>query len=234
MSYQANIWIANSAPGLSPNSLFPHGRPSLDGSCIVSIDRADLMGKVDGVVYNKAQDPGIYHWYLVRGSIIGPGLRNGLVVNQNGGDIFTHGTLFIDPAKANIVKLYDGTEDVVYMANCRSVIAPSASQHEPEFLHIVEGLNDKIIYASVNGGKINVDGGRVIGHMVHQINATGNTSCLSSSMIHNHSKSIKRAASRFALKGDRHLDPPASATALAGLAPGTPLGSGFASDYSSN
>jgi hypothetical protein len=132
------------------------------------------------------------------------------------------------------VKLYDGTEDVVYMANCRSVIAPSASQHEPEFLHIVEGLNDKIIYASVNGGKINVDGGRVIGHMVHQINATGNTSCLSSSMIHNHSKSIKRAASRFALKGDRHLDPPASATALAGLAPGTPLGSGFASDYSSN
>jgi hypothetical protein len=74
--------------------------------------------------------------------------------------------------------------------------------------------------------------GRIkFGHMVHQINTTGDTAVLSRSMIHNHSGSVKRAATYFAPNGARHLDQPASATALAGLAPNSSLGNGFASGY---
>jgi hypothetical protein len=239
MNYQANIWIANSAPGLSPDYIFPYGCPSLEGGCIVSVCQPGLVGKIDGIVYNQTQDPGIYHWYLVRGSIIGPGLRNGLVSKQDGGDIFVHGTLFINPSHANIVKLLSGEENVVYMANCASIISSNMTKDMPAFINIVEGVNDKIICATIYGGMVQIRGDKVIGQIVHQINTKGNKAALGPNILADHFVadppiSPKSAAYQFSRDSDRCINPPNCAAALAGLTPGTPLGHGFASGYSGN
>jgi hypothetical protein len=233
MNYRANVWIANSAPGFMPDAVFPYGCPSLDGGCIVSVDDPNLVGKIDGIVYSNAQGSDLYHWFLVRGSVIGPGLRNGLVSNMPGGDIFVHGTLFINPAEANVVKLLRGQENVIYMANCASVIIPpnkinKCSKETPAFLNIVEGINDKIIRTTINGGTVNVKGDLVIGKIVHQINTTGNTTILGSEMIDDHNDP---AVNQFVIDSDRSIIPPASAAAIAGLALGAVLGNGFASSY---
>ncbi len=270
MNYHANIWIANAAPGFPPDASFPYGCPSLDGGCIVSVCSPNLIGKIDGIVYSNAQGSDLYHWYLVRGSIIGPGLRNGIVSNQPGGDIFVHGTLFINPAKANIVKLLPGQENVIYMAHCASVIIPNTTNNKtncpkqtPEFLNIVEGINDKIICTSISGGTINVKGDLVIGKIVHQSNTTGNTIIFSSNMIDDHfasnpsvlpsditsakllttdfsltrehtpSITSDPAVYQVVLAGDSSLIPPASGAAVAGLVPGAAFGDGFALDYRS-
>lgn len=269
MNYHANIWIANAAPGFPPDASFPYGCPSVEG-CIISADKANLIGQIDGIVYSNAQGSDLYHWYLVRGSIIGPGLRNGLVINQPGGDLFVHGTLFINPAKANIVKRLPGAENVIYMANCASVIIPSDinernnSEQTSEFLNIVEGVNDKIICVSINGGTINVVGDLVIGKIVHQVNTTGNTVILSQNMIDDHFTSNPStlpsnisstrllamdfslpqghsqpitsdpAVRQFLINEDRFIMPPNSGSAVAGLVPGRVFGRGFASGFERN
>jgi hypothetical protein len=121
------------------------------------------------------------------------------------------------------------------MANCASVIIPAdkenkSSKQTPAFLNIVEGLNDKIICASVNGGIVNAKGDLVIGKNVHQINTTGNTTILGPDIIDDHLTNDPEV-DQFVLHGEHAIIPPASGAAIAGLATGTILGDGFASGY---
>ena len=111
------------------------------------------------------------------------GLNNGILIQQQGADVFVLSTLFLNPYNANVVKLLPGSYNALYMSNCASVMGqfnPNGQAHR--VLNILEEPYDKIGACSINGGTDAVQGMTMIGVLVDQTNVEGNIVALSAAL----------------------------------------------------
>lgn len=184
-TYRAQAWIANSMYNRHPlNTALPEGYPAFYSTLICDTAHP---GQTDGIVYNNAinqsQGP---KWYQVDNSIIGSGLRNGLVISQSGTAVSALGDLFINPYHAAVTKSHDS--QVIYMANCASVMTRlNANSDATVVVQGPESPWDRVGSCSIHSGAVEVDGDRVLsdGNAIDQTNTEGNTVILSPNMSAN-------------------------------------------------
>jgi hypothetical protein len=116
MNFRANCWSAGPMAGW----------PAIGHTIISCLDNP---GSIDGIVYNNSRLPTSTPFsgpVRVGQDIIGPGLRNGVVNNQNGLNMLSFSDLFINPSQYDIVKLNNSqnTTNTAYAIQVAAVATP--------------------------------------------------------------------------------------------------------------
>src|SRR5262249_23312472 len=139
--------------------------------------------KTDGIRYDNVQGQStLPRSYPLQRCVIGPGLRNGIVLNQDNTLINANFCLFINPSVSNIVAT--GQNDAVRFWKSVSFLTPrSINGTAHDCLTLTANQYNSINYSVFYGGAVHVQGTTVIGQGVEQFATTGNTSVLSPTMV---------------------------------------------------